>query len=61
MCTGPGADYKRHGPFELTVTEGERDRFVLALQAVLFGEEPDLRTIREMRVRLRRATEIRCK
>ena len=43
-------------PYELTITEDEMQRFKDAVGAVLLGDEPDYRTLREIHIRLRRVT-----
>ncbi len=55
MCFAGGSPT---GDFELRLTESDVERFREALSDILTGaaHEPDYRTIREMNVRLRRAT-----
>lgn len=56
MCPIPSGDY-----CEVTISVADRDRYVQAIELFIleddpFGRECDLRTLREMRLRLKRAT-----
>lgn len=62
MCNGP-ATTTASGKYELTVSQSERDRFIKALESVILdgpsdmlGAVAELQTLREIRIRLKRAT-----